>query len=415
MTGVAADVCRLPGTVRECAPADTLARAEAVYPATGITRVCEVTYLDVVGVPVWMAVRPESRSLAVSQGKGLTDELAAASAVMESIEAFHAENLAPALGEVRLQDAMRSREFLNPLELHIRPDRNISAKDTYRYAVADCLATGTQQLVPVDLYDLDFTTSDLERRLFSSSSNGLASGNTRTEAILHGICEIVERDQLAFWMARGAYDQQVGANTLIDTRTINEPELQDMIAACETCGLTVLVWDVSTTIDLPVYLCLVADMEGTTPYPQRASGSGCHPIRKIALSRAITEALQSRLTHICGTRDDVTWDKYKNHLPVGKFDNLPTLKLLHAEPDKQSYAPQECAIEKLTVCGLLDRTIHRLKAAGLHSIYIVDLQRGDIGIPVVFVIIPDSEYNVDKTMCMPGRRLTEFAQMMEPA
>ena len=42
-----------------------------------------------------MCIRPNGRSLSVSQGKGATAELAQASAVMESIEAFHAEHVRP--------------------------------------------------------------------------------------------------------------------------------------------------------------------------------------------------------------------------------------------------------------------------------------------------------------------------------
>jgi len=38
-----------------------------------------------------------------------------------------------------------------------------------------------------------------------------------------------------------------------------------------------------------------------------AAGHGCHPCRAVALSRALTEAAQSRLTMISGSRDDVTW------------------------------------------------------------------------------------------------------------
>ncbi len=35
-----------------------------------------------------------------------------------------------------------------------------------------------------------------------------------------------------------------------------------------------------------------------------SSAVGCHPVREIALLRALTEAAQSRLTYIAGSRDD---------------------------------------------------------------------------------------------------------------
>src|SRR5215470_1129527 len=57
----------------------------------GITRVANVTGLDWVGIPVYNAIRPNSRSLSVSQGKGVTHTAAKVSAYMESAEYWHAE------------------------------------------------------------------------------------------------------------------------------------------------------------------------------------------------------------------------------------------------------------------------------------------------------------------------------------
>src|SRR6056297_3549928 len=78
-------------------PVETLARVGPLAAAMGITRLANVTGLDTIGIPVVMAVRPRSRSLAVSQGKGLTLAAAEASALMESVEAYHAERVAAPL------------------------------------------------------------------------------------------------------------------------------------------------------------------------------------------------------------------------------------------------------------------------------------------------------------------------------
>src|SRR5688572_1211993 len=52
----------------------------------GITRVAELTGLDTIGMPVYMAIRPLATTIEVSQGKGMTPLLAWLSAVMEAIE-----------------------------------------------------------------------------------------------------------------------------------------------------------------------------------------------------------------------------------------------------------------------------------------------------------------------------------------
>ena len=59
------------GTHRTAAPADTLQRLLRLAPLMGITRVANITGLDVIGIPVAAAYRPNSRNIAVSQGKGL--------------------------------------------------------------------------------------------------------------------------------------------------------------------------------------------------------------------------------------------------------------------------------------------------------------------------------------------------------
>ncbi len=81
------------GTHRTVDPAATLARVRPHLASMGITRIANVTGLDRTGVPVVMVCRPNARSLAVSQGKGLTLDAAKASGVMEAIELYHAERI----------------------------------------------------------------------------------------------------------------------------------------------------------------------------------------------------------------------------------------------------------------------------------------------------------------------------------
>src|SRR2546422_8644384 len=81
------------GTHRSASLNDTLNRVLRFAPVMGITRIANVTGLDSIGIPVVMVCRPNSRSLAVSQGKGLELTAAKASGLMESIEVYHAETI----------------------------------------------------------------------------------------------------------------------------------------------------------------------------------------------------------------------------------------------------------------------------------------------------------------------------------
>ena len=79
------------GTHRVRHPEQTWEAIAPLLPDYGITRVADVTGLDVLGVPVAMSVRPLARTLSVSQGKGQTLLLAKISAAMEALEIWHAE------------------------------------------------------------------------------------------------------------------------------------------------------------------------------------------------------------------------------------------------------------------------------------------------------------------------------------
>ena len=81
-------VFRLSSSLREAPLEATLARARVVAAQLGITRVTEITRLDVVGVPVFASIRPDALpgSLCVNAGKGMSVDEARVGAYMEAIE-----------------------------------------------------------------------------------------------------------------------------------------------------------------------------------------------------------------------------------------------------------------------------------------------------------------------------------------
>ena len=96
------------GTHRTVAPSETLARVGPLMAQMGITRIANITGLDRLGVPVVMVCRPNSRSIAVSQGKGLDLAAAKASGLMESVETYHAETSPPPSSSAATDELGRS-------------------------------------------------------------------------------------------------------------------------------------------------------------------------------------------------------------------------------------------------------------------------------------------------------------------
>ena len=94
---------QLPRATRALTADETIARVLAHKDVLGITRVANLTGLDRTGIPVVMVCRPNARSSAVFNGKGIDIAAAKASALMEAAETWHAEHVrAPAAtGHVR--------------------------------------------------------------------------------------------------------------------------------------------------------------------------------------------------------------------------------------------------------------------------------------------------------------------------
>jgi ribosomal protein S12 methylthiotransferase accessory factor len=77
--------------MRSLAPETTLLYARQLAATAGISEVRDITDLDILGVPVFMSVRPQARGEAYTFGKGLRPIDAEVGAYMEAIEFYFAE------------------------------------------------------------------------------------------------------------------------------------------------------------------------------------------------------------------------------------------------------------------------------------------------------------------------------------
>jgi YcaO-like protein with predicted kinase domain len=396
----------LGGTVREIAAKETFARLKPILPEFGITRLANITGLDTIGIPVWTVVRPLGRSLSVSQGKGMSQELAMVSGIMESIEVFHAEQRRPLPTTRKLFECKRDSSFIFPHRLVIRSDAKLSGSRSIPWVKGEDLFDQSQKWIPAELFDLDFSKRAAEP-IFLTSSNGLASGNSRTEAIVHGLCEVIERDQTSFWsVEQEELESKINRRVII--QSIKDPVCQPLLEKCVSAGLEIFVWHISVNIDIPVFTCTIADRRNKTPYPQQATGYGCHPIATIALARAITEAAQSRLTHISGLREDLTWARYQEFLSETNKDSLAKMS---DQPSTVDFSRLCSASDKnpLDMLSMLQQVLECLRKAGLRSAIVVDLATNE-AFSVVFVCVPDLEYATPKarTLYTPGSRMREY-------
>ena len=177
------------GTHRARKPEETWARIKPLFGRFGITRVSDVTGLDCIGIPVCNAMRPNSRSLSVSQGKGIELPNARVSAAMEAIELYHAERPPPIILRETFMH-LDPQVAVDLLGLSLLPRRGAEVDETLiNWTSGQELISGKAILVPHDVVACDLTPRAPSDGVFLTSSNGLGSGNNLVEAMLHAVCE----------------------------------------------------------------------------------------------------------------------------------------------------------------------------------------------------------------------------------
>lgn len=359
-------------------------------PRLGITRVTDTTWLDRIGIPVFASIRPEALkgSLCVNAGKGLRPVEAKIGAYMEAIEFSLAQYNTARLELLRStprelieshQGRISFNQFCMLYGFTVAPDSLIMAIE-----VEDVLLK-QQALAPAELVFIPYPENP-GQRLFGESSSGLASGNDLEEASVHAVCELMERDIQAF-------------NHIHDrSRLVNlgsySTEIDALIAKINDAGLSLSIRYTENCFGLAYFQAFIMEESSHSPISV-ATGSGLHPIKEIALIRAICEAAQSRLSHIHGGRDDII-DRVKYFEKRGRSVELEAISRLRTTAtsrdqmiDYSSIDCQEAAIP--TIESAWELLIERLQRIGLNTVLRVLLSEAADGIAVIRIIIPGLE------------------------
>jgi YcaO-like protein with predicted kinase domain len=384
------------GSHRSIEPAKTIARVKGVMPELGITRVADVTGLDRIGIPVVMVCRPNSRSVAVCQGKGIDVETATASGLMEAAEIHHAEHVNLPLRLGSRNEIARNHAVIDVARLPRVSGSYYHDDLVMLWIEGRDLVGGGRVWLPFEMVRANYTLPlPPGSGCFEASTNGLASGNHILEAVSHGICEVIERDANTLW------SRQAGATrslTRIDLETIDDSVCRSIVQRLTAAQFDAAVWETTSDVGVPAFYCVITD--AVRHEAQIGVGSGCHPARDIALSRALTEAVQVRTTYISGARDDLMAEEYGEVVLAGRRAWAESLK---AAAPARSYADvPDQRFDSLNedVTWLLQR----LRDVGIDQVVAVDLTRSEFSLPVVRIVVPGLEGPNDHDGYVPGER-----------
>ncbi len=381
-------------------PEQTLAVVQPFLKDMGITRIANITGLDRIGLPTVMVTRPNSRSVAVSLGKGLSLSAAQASGVMEAIESWHAERIELGLRLASYSDLVETEYVVEVDKLPEVTGGRFVPHASILWVKGQDLTKGRPCWVPYEMVDTDYTSSPVSgRRAFPRTTNGLASGNDLTEATCHAICELIERDATTLWHFRGPQAR-------IDPGTIEDQRCRQAMERIAAAGLDLGIWNTTSDIGIASFRCVICELGAVSGHI--GIGDGCHPDRSIALLRALTEAAQTRLTYISGARDDLDPDEFSSSSRSWRGQYIQDLIQNSAASEDFRMCPTHMTDSFDEDLALIKT---QLSVVGIPQIVIVDLSRPEIDISVVRAVIPGLEAPHDDPDFVAGPRARQAAKV----
>lgn len=251
----------------------------------GISRISDLSYLDeLVGIKVYSAIRPSSRSLCVSMGKGFNETSAKVGACMESIESYYAENMSKPdiIGSIN-----ELTKGASPFISFDKFNKEIRISPNYKleWYLGTWLLKGGSNYIPQNLLSLN--SNILDNILFQYNSSGLASGNNFDEALTYSFLECVERNSEIF-----------------DTKTSLAVQSEHLNKFTLSRNIDIKFFVLKNSFNLPVISAYLIDKN---PMFNRIifKGTACHFNKEIALQKAVLEAWQTKIGVISGMRDDL--------------------------------------------------------------------------------------------------------------
>ena len=396
---------KVDGIERSVPAAETVGFVAAVAESLGVTRIADITGLDRLGIPVYSSVVPDSAdALSVYNGKGVRPIDAKAGALMEAIERQIALNARLPIAEDSLAHLREKTAVLDPASVNYELRSDYSEEQTYSWCEALDIATGQQCYVPAKLAGYMWRDIPHPPTFVTTDTNGLASGNTREEAICHALCELAERDAWTF-VELGAHvmprerrsfalglDAKDGPDDL-EMFPCVDLEPSDLLLKFWNADLFPIVRDITSELGIPAFFASVCD-ESITGFPMAHCGLGAHPNADVAFRRALLEVAQSRCVDIQAVREDIlppsaVSDHFSPHARrvdvinreswyFGKSKNLRKLRDIPSYP-------------LATIDEDLEFLLKRFAACGLQQIMVIDFTPDANGYSVVRVIVPGIE------------------------
>lgn len=308
--------------------------------------------------------------------------VAGLSAVMEALETWAAERLPS--NSMRRATANELLAIAQVEAMGTEVGDPATWGDTVRDWVPGWdLANDTAVWVPAAKVATDYTlTSPFRAEPFQRTTTGLGAGTSAQHAVQHGLAEIIERHATAAALGtHGFFDRH-----RLSVGSISQASLAALIAQVRAAGLLIGFWTCPAPSGWSVVWARVLEAQDSPdqlPFP--ADGFAAHGSMQVAAEKALLEAVQTRVSVIAGSREDITRRSYPR---------FPKRDFIDAERHRLSidsgapFAPDSVVPDVRSLPPLDDGSPRPVIAVPLYS-------QADPEIHVVRMIVPGMDVSTE--------------------
>ncbi|MGP3666910.1 MAG: YcaO-related McrA-glycine thioamidation protein [Candidatus Bathyarchaeota archaeon] len=362
---------------RTIPPKETLAIVRPKSRLAGIVNVEEITNKDRLNLPIFMCRHQGGKCYT---GKGFTKYQAEASALMEAIERTSAEPRN--IKKLIFKSFDEMDNALDPSKLILPVKSSYAQKVKLRWVEGLNLSSNTPIYVPACSVYFTYNPGD-ETLILKPNTNGLASGNTYEEAILHGLMEVIERD------AWSIVEFKKTRAPTINVESVKNKVVEEILRCFKRANVKVVLKDITSDIGVPTVAAVSEDPLLKDP-GLLIIGFGTHLNPEYAIVRALLEVAQNRIIHICGLRRDAViradFIKYADYERIKRIN-----RHWFDETEKVVDVNDMPLLDTADILEDIHVTLKLLSAKNLEDVIVVDLTDKRIRIPVVRVIVPGLE------------------------
>jgi ribosomal protein S12 methylthiotransferase accessory factor len=334
-----------------------------------------------------------------SGGKGVTDVQARASALCEAIERYAAlyrgdepvvkgtlAQLGPAavhpnecllISETQFQQREAFNAAASPF--HWLPQPFDPAREV-EWTPAWSLTAGTCRYLPAAYCYFGYPLP-LDHQFSRSDSNGCAAGNTREEAILQGLLELVERDSVGLWWYNRIRRPR------LDLDSFGEPYFRSLADYYRSQGRDIWVLDITSDLGIPSFAAL------SCRTPERKDvvfGFGAHLDPAIGVLRAVTE-MNQMFSYVLAPHAGNGADRGPLDRDLRRWFQTATLENQPYLAPQEGAAPRARAdYDRLWTDDLREDVLVCVDVVRRHGleVLVLDQTQPDIELDVVRVVVP---------------------------